>query len=89
MTNYDNRMMRSTPGTSPRSAQSTGVIAHWNREKGWGFIRRSDGKPDLFAHVRHLVDDLDELAIGQKVSFEVGTNPKNGRPEALDVRLVS
>jgi len=75
------------PDVAPQT-RKTGTIAHWNRERAWGFLRRSDGKPDLFVHLNRVVDDVEELAIGQRVSFEVGANPRNQKPEAIDVRVI-
>jgi cold shock CspA family protein len=45
--------------------------------------------PDVFVHVTGLDDsNIETLAIDDRVSFEVGTNTKNGRPKAIKLRLL-
>jgi CspA family cold shock protein len=87
MTKYHNKA--TWPATS--SAQRTGLtgtIAHWNRERGFGFAQRDDGRSDLFVHINAVAADADELRIGQRISFDVGTDPKSGKTRAIDVRLI-
>lgn len=58
------------------------------RENDFGFISR-DGHPDLFVHRKQLHCPESSLAEGKAVSFQVGANPRNGKEEALDLRLLS
>ena len=51
-----------------------GTVKWYSEEKGWGFLRRSGG-PDVFVHVRHVLDQA-PLAAGEWVSFEVRVTPR-------------
>jgi cold shock CspA family protein len=79
-----------------------GVINYWNDKRGFGFLRhatvteagqiaRIDNPkfPDTFCHVRQLemagIRDIDE---GDAFLFDVGPDPKSGRPCAIDLELV-
>ena len=56
----------------------TGTVKWFNAEKGFGFIANDEGGDDVFVHFSAIQTDgyrtLDE---GQKVTFEVETDPKN------------
>ena len=53
-------------------------VKWFNAEKGFGFIANDEGGDDVFVHFSAIQTDgyrtLDE---GQKVTFEVETDPKN------------
>ncbi len=62
----------------------TGSIVR-KTDKGFGFIKPDDGGKDVFFHAQNVVDGLfDELAEGEKVTFEIEQGPKG--PAAQDVR---
>ncbi|MFM2340049.1 MAG: hypothetical protein RLZZ360_685 [Candidatus Parcubacteria bacterium] len=62
----------------------TGSIVR-KTDKGFGFIKPDDGGKDVFFHAQNVVDGLfDELAEGEKVTFEIEQGPKG--PAAKDVR---
>jgi cold shock protein len=65
----------------------TGIVKFWRDAQGYGFLGRDDGQDDSFAHVHHLVG-VDVLAPGQRVEFEDGVNPRNGRPEAQNIKVL-
>jgi CspA family cold shock protein len=67
---------------------STGTIISWHRDRGFGFVQRDDGQANIFAHIRNVADDVDELRPGQRVQFEPGIDLRNGKPEARDVRVI-
>ncbi len=53
---------------SPRRARfdndqnrEIGSIKRWTGERGFGFIRRANGGPDLFCHIRSLKDGIQTL----------------------------
>ena len=54
------------------------TVKWFNAEKGFGFIANDEGGDDVFVHFSAIQTDgyrtLDE---GQKVAFEVETDPKN------------
>jgi cold shock protein len=84
MANYQDKA--SWPATLQQ--HFTGVITHWNAAKGFGFIRRDDGRADLFCHINQVADDVEELRVGQRVRFEPGISSRTTRPEAKDVRVI-
>lgn len=53
----------------------------------YGYIIR-DGKPDLYVNKNHLHCRVKKLQSGVVVTFEVGVNYKNGREQALKVKLL-
>ena len=56
----------------------TGTVKWFNETKGFGFISNDDNSGDVFVHFSAIVGEgFKTLAEGQKVSFEVETDPKN------------
>ncbi|HUQ69229.1 MAG TPA: cold shock domain-containing protein [Planctomycetaceae bacterium] len=58
--------------------------------KGFGFIRRSNGEPDLFFHFRQCdfgAMPFDEQLTEREVTFTETTDHRNGKPMASDVRF--
>ena len=57
---------------------NNGTVKWFNAEKGFGFIANDEGGDDVFVHFSAIQTDgyrtRDE---GQKVTFEVETDPKN------------
>jgi cold shock CspA family protein len=53
--------------------------------KGYGFVRRTDGT-DLFFHVSQTGGLYPNL--GDRLSFEVGENPRTGKSEAKNVSIL-
>ncbi|RNL87624.1 cold-shock protein [Halostreptopolyspora alba] len=62
-----------------------GTVKWFNTEKGFGFISRDEGGPDVFVHYSSIdgtgFRDLEE---DQRVEFEVTQSPKG--PQAEQVR---
>jgi len=58
---------------APSGDKETGECIKWNHEKGFGFIKRDNGKGDLFAHVNEcwIGGDGRSLKVGSKCEFEV------------------
>jgi cold shock protein len=65
--------------------RKSGRCKSFNRERGFGFIRRQDGT-DLFVHVSQTGQIL--LEHGERVSFEVGQNSRTNKPEAKNVAIL-
>lgn len=63
-----------------------GQVKKWNAERGFGFIG-TDGH-DVFCHVSKLPPELDALEVGKHVQFEVEINPRTGKPQATNIRIV-
>jgi CspA family cold shock protein len=66
--------------------QMDGVIKRIVNEKGFGFIRSSDGR-EWFFHHSALPRDvrIDSLSEGQLVSFDEGHGPKGPRAENVEL----
>lgn len=55
-------------------------------DKGFGFITPSEGGEDMFFHMSAVEGtDFNSLQEGQAISYNVGTNPRDGRPRAENV----
>jgi len=63
-----------------------GSVKRWTGERGFGFIRRANGGPDLFCHVRSLKDGITALEEGQTVQFTIQTTDKG--EEARNVMIL-
>ena len=64
-----------------------GTMHTWSG-KGYGFIRRNDKQPDVFAHISDVMEFMgDQLEVGQRVTFELGQDPKSGKTKAVNVRI--
>ena len=63
-----------------------GRVVRWNVKGGWGFIHRSDGLGDIFAHQRSLhKTGFRSCADGEEVEFEVEVAASTGKLEAVRV----
>lgn len=67
---------------------STGIVKWFNPMKGFGFIQPEDGSKDVFVHISDVErSGLRSLNEGQRVSFEITRNPKNGKSSATDLKV--
>lgn len=63
-----------------------GVLSHWNYDRGFGFIARDDGGPDVFVHFTELAKaGRKHPQEGDRYGFEVATDPKSGRLRAINM----
>jgi len=68
-------------------AQYKGTVKWFNNAKGYGFLGRDDGGPDVFVHYSAIqAEGYRNLTEGQKVEFTIEKGPKG--LQASDVRLV-
>jgi CspA family cold shock protein len=66
----------------------TGKVKWFNGQKGFGFIAPDDGGSDVFVHISALERaGLAHLNEGQKVSYEVKTDPRRGKSSAETLKL--
>lgn len=75
----------------PISFMPTGTIKKLT-DKGFGFIAVEGGGPnsDLFFHSSSVEGtDFNSLQEGAQVNFNVGTNPRDGRPRGENVTLAA
>lgn len=61
-----------------------GKLHTWNDDRGFGFIRPTDGGQDIFVHVSAL--PRPRPGPEQELTFEVALNPQ-GKKKAVQVRL--
>lgn len=69
---------------------NNGTVKWFNSEKGFGFISNDDGGDDVFVHFSAIQSDgYKTLNEGQKVTFEVETDPKDSsKLRAVNVNIV-
>ena len=66
-----------------------GTVKWFNSTKGYGFIAPDTGGEDVFVHVSAVERaGLQSLQEGQKVSFELQTDPRKGKASAVDLKVV-
>ena len=62
---------------------ATGTVKWFNTTKGFGFIAPDDGGKDVFVHISAVERaGLSSLNEGQKVSYEIVTDRRNGKSSA-------
>jgi cold shock protein len=67
----------------------TGKVKMWNNDRGYGFIVSDAGGDDLFVHISSCVDGIEELRVGQRVSYNAKeSRRKPGSAEAVDVQVI-
>lgn len=66
----------------------SGTVKKFEQDRGFGFIKygKNDAN-DVFFHVNDFVDNVDLLAAGDEVSFQVKTDPKKGKKRAVSIEL--
>lgn len=69
---------------------SQGTVKWFSAEKGYGFIANDEGGDDVFVHFSAIqAEGYRKLKEGQKVSFEIETDPKNpDKLRAIDVSVL-
>ncbi|MFO1187565.1 MAG: cold-shock protein [Alphaproteobacteria bacterium] len=66
----------------------TGVVKWFNGQKGYGFIAPDDGGSDVFVHISAVERaGLPGLRDGQKISYEIETDPRKGKASAVNLKL--
>src|SRR5262245_7894547 len=72
------------------SAMLIGTIKKWNNDRAFGLIKVDDAPRDVFFHIRGVDElDADEIEEGRRVNFDVVLDPKNGKPRAENVKLLT
>jgi CspA family cold shock protein len=65
-----------------------GTIKFFNADKGYGFIKPSDGGRDIFVHITAVEQaGLASLNEGQKISFEIEPDKKGKGPKAVNLQV--
>jgi CspA family cold shock protein len=66
---------------------NTGTVKFFNSSKGFGFIEQDNNEPDVFVHISAVERaGMQSLAEGQKVSFDVVKDDRNGKSAADNLR---
>jgi CspA family cold shock protein len=66
-----------------------GTVKWFNSTKGFGFIQPETGDKDVFVHISAVEKaGLGTLNEGQKVSFDLVTNQRNGKAAADNLRAL-
>lgn len=66
---------------------ATGTVRWFSAEKGYGFLEQ-DGGQDVFCHYTAIqTDGYRELAVGQKVRFDVEQGTKG--PQAANLTVIA
>ncbi len=64
-----------------------GTVKFFNAQKGFGFIVQDNGGPDVFVHVSAVERaGMTGLVEGQKVSFDIEADRKNGKSAATNLQ---
>jgi cold shock CspA family protein len=75
------------------SKRDYGQIIFWADDKNYGFVRRDAGERDVFVHRDEFdVPAGEDIRIGDRVSYVVGADQRNGKPPricAKSVRLLA
>lgn len=67
------------------SKTEKGKVKWFDSAKGYGFIARDNGEPDVFVHFKAIINDgYKSLSEGQRVEFVVQTGMKG--LQAAEVR---
>ena len=66
---------------------NTGTVKWFNEQKGYGFIQPDNGGKDVFVHISAVERaGIRSLREGQKVSFELQTDQRNGKTSAVNLQ---
>jgi CspA family cold shock protein len=68
-------------------AMNSGTVKFFNSTKGFGFIEQGNGQPDVFVHISAVERaGMRTLVEGQKVSFDVVQDRRNGKSAAENLQ---
>jgi CspA family cold shock protein len=66
-----------------------GIVKWFNSQKGFGFIQPEDGGGDVFVHISAVErSSLGSLHEGQKISYELERDARNGKMSAGQLQAV-
>jgi cold shock protein len=66
---------------------STGTVKWFNGQKGFGFIQPDDNSKDVFVHISAVERaGMSNLVEGQKITFDLVSDPRTGKSSAGNLR---
>jgi CspA family cold shock protein len=66
----------------------TGIVKWFSAQKGFGFIQPESGGADVFVHISAVERaGLFGLTEGQKVTYELATDSRNGKSSADQLQV--
>ena len=66
---------------------ATGTIKWYNTAKGYGFIQPNEGGKDVFVHASAVErSDINQLAEGQTIGYDVERDSRTGKENAVNLR---
>ncbi|CAF1031930.1 unnamed protein product [Rotaria sp. Silwood1] len=71
--------------TANLGERQTGTVKKWLTGRGYGFVARDTGGPDVFVHVRNLTNGIQSLEEGQIVEFNIIKNEKGETAQNITV----
>lgn len=64
-----------------------GTVKWFNGQKGYGFIEPEDGGGDVFVHISAVEQaGMRTLNEGQKIEYEIQTDPKRNKTSATNLK---
>jgi uncharacterized membrane protein YsdA (DUF1294 family)/cold shock CspA family protein len=73
--------------SSPTAHRLGGVVATWNDDRGFGFVKPDDGGHDIFIHFSAAPRGTTRPYVGQRLTFEVEADEK-GKERAVHAEPV-
>jgi CspA family cold shock protein len=71
------------------TGMTIGTVKFFNTQKGFGFIAPEGGASDVFVHISAVEQaGMSTLHEGQRVSFDVVTDPRRGKTNAQNLKAV-
>jgi cold shock protein len=68
---------------------NTGTVKWFSNQRGFGFIQPENGTNDVFVHISAVERaGLSTLKEGQKVSFDVVADKRNGKASAENLQTL-
>ena len=71
-------------------SKHTGTVKWFNANKGYGFLKPSDGGADVFVHMTDLKKSgLSSLSEGAPIEYSVELDRRTGKSVATDLEVKS
>ncbi len=72
---------------SEEAVTKTGTVKWFNADKGYGFITVEGEEKDIFVHISAVEQSgMRSLKDGQTITFDIQTDPKRGKTNAVNLR---